>query len=207
MTDKKKLILKETKEWAIAFLIAYVIYIIVNFFLGTVSGIKQDSMYPTAKEGEKVLIQRPVIFKKDLEYGMIVTCEAPLEYSKQDEDGIANYEEKSGLSAFTYDVLGFGKKTYIKRVIGVAGDELVIAKTGEVTKNGEKLDEIYLNPHKGELEGNYMKIKVPEGSVFLMGDNRARSKDSREFGCIPVEKITGYVITRVWPLNNLGAIE
>ncbi len=207
MTDKNKLILKEIKEWAIAFLIAYVIYVIINYFLGTVSGIKQDSMYPTAKEGEKVLIQRTVVFKKELEHGMIVTCEAPLPYSKQDEDSIANYEDKKGLDGFAYNVLNFGKKSFIKRVVGLPGDHLKIANNGKVELNGEPLTEIYLNPNEGELEGNYMEVTVPENSVFLMGDNRARSKDSREFGCVPFDKINGYVITRVWPLNNLGAIE
>lgn len=207
MTDKNKIILKETMEWVVAFIIAYVIYIVINYFFGTVSGIKQESMYPTAKEGEKVLIQRTVLFKKELQRGMIVTCEEPLPYSKQDEDNIANYENKKGLESFTYNVLGFGKKSYIKRVIGLPGDKIKIAIDGKVELNGEPLNEIYLNPNSGELKGNYMELTVPEGSVFLMGDNRARSKDSREFGCIPLNKINGYIICRVWPLNNLGKIE
>lgn len=207
MTDKKKYILKEIMEWVIAFVVAYCIYVLINYYLGTVSGVKQESMFPTAKEGEKVLIQRTTIFKKELKRGMIVTCEEPLPYSKQDEDNIANYEEKTGVDAFIYDVLGFGKKTFIKRIVGLPGDKLKISKEGIVELNGELYSEIYLNPNSGELEGNYMELTVPQGSVFLMGDNRARSKDSREFGCIPMDRINGYVIGRVWPLTKIGKID
>lgn len=207
MTDKQKYIAKETMEWILAFVVAYCIYILINYYFGTVSGVKQESMYPTAKEGEKVLIQRPTIFKKELERGMIVTCEAPLEYSEQDEDFTANYEEKVGLSSFAYNVLGIGKKTYIKRVIGLPGDHLKIDKDGTVEINGEKYSEIYLNPNGGELEGNYMELTVPEETVFLMGDNRSRSKDCREFGCVPIEKVNGYIIGRLWPLTKIGKID
>ncbi|MEG0073077.1 MAG: signal peptidase I [Clostridia bacterium] len=207
MSENKKKILKEVGEWIVAFVIAYFIYILINYYLGTISGVKQESMYPTAKEGQKVIIQRPTLFKKELKRGMILTCEAPLPYSKQDEDKIANYEEKTGLDAITYNVLGINKKTFIKRLIGLPGDKLKIDINGNVEINGEKYPEIYLNPNGGELNGNYMDLTVPEGSVFLMGDNRSRSKDCREFGCIPIDKINGYILGRIWPLNKIGKID
>lgn len=198
--------IKEIGEWVVAFLIAYVIYVVINFFFGTISGVKQISMYPTCKEGEKVIIQRPVLFKKELKRGMIITFEAPLQTVEKNEDNIASFPSYKGMQQFMYDFLGIGKKSYIKRIIGLPGDRLQIAEDGTVILNGEALKEEYLNTEKRSLNGKYMDVIVPDNCVFAMGDNRGFSGDSREFGCIPVDKINGYVITRIWPLNKLGKI-
>ena len=198
--------IKEIGEWIVAFVIAYVIYTCINFFFGTISGVKQISMYPTAKEGEKVVIQRPTIFKRELKKGMIITFEAPIFTVDKTENNIAVFPKPKGIKKFAYDFLGIGKKSYIKRLIGLPGDRVQIAEDGSVILNGEPLEEKYLNPEKKSLNGKYMDIVVPKDTVFAMGDNRGYSGDSREFGCIPIEKINGYVITRVWPLNKFGKI-
>ena len=59
-------VLKEATEWVICFIVAYIIYLIINFFFGTISCVKQTSMFPTAKEGDRVTIQRSKVFKKEL---------------------------------------------------------------------------------------------------------------------------------------------
>lgn len=198
--------LKEIGEWIIAFIIAYLIYVTINFFLGTVSGVKQISMYPTAKEGEKVIIQRPTLFKKELERGMIITFDAPLDIAEKTPDNIAIFPKYEGIKKFAYDFLGINKKSYIKRIIGLPGDRVQVAEDGTVILNGSPYEEPYLNPDKRSLVGKYMDVVVPDGCVFAMGDNRGYSGDSREFGCIPEEKINGYVISRIWPLNKMGKI-
>lgn len=203
--DKNKW-LKEIVEWIVAFLIAYVIYICINFFFGTVSGVKQISMYPTAIDGEKVVIQRPTIFKKELKRGMIITFVAPIQTAEKSADDIAVFPDPKGINKFAYDFLGIGKRSYIKRIIGLPGDRVQVAEDGTVILNGEPLEESYLNSEKRSLVGKYMDVIVPENCIFAMGDNRGHSGDSREFGCIPINKINGYVITRVWPLNRLGKI-
>ncbi len=206
--EKIKKILIEISEWIVCLIIAYILYLLLNYFIGTISGVRQVSMYPTAKEGEKVLIQRTVIFKKELKHGDIITFEAPLDKSELEDvdkkDPTAVYEEYEGFSAFTYSFLDIGKTSYIKRVIGLPGDHIVITEAGEVYRNDEKLNETYLKESTTNKIGEYTDVVVPEGTVYAMGDNRLQSKDCRVFGCIPNDRINGYVIIRVWPFTKFG---
>lgn len=201
----KKTIKSEIMEWVLCFVIAYGAYLVINFFFGTISGVKQSSMFPTAIEGEKVLIQRTVLFKKDLEYGQIITFKAPNEAMIKTDNNIAVYDEKNLIESFLYNFIGIGKSEYIKRVIGLPGDHIVINDDGTVYRNDEKLDEPYLKDGITNKE-IYNDIIVPEGTVFVMGDNRLVSKVSRYFGCVPISKVDGYVIIRVWPFTRFGEI-
>ena len=195
---------KEILEWAICFVIAYAIYLVINYFIGTIAGIKQASMYPTAKEGDRVIISRRVLFNKSINRSDVVILEAPLDV-EINENVFAIYEDKTGLGYFTYNVMGLGKRSYIKRVIGLPGEHIYIAETGEVYIDDKLLDEPYLvEGLKTPRMGDYYDVEIPEGYVFVMGDNREGSKDSRELGLIPIEKVEGKVVIRIWPLNKIG---
>ena len=105
-----------------------------------------------------------------------------------------------------YYVLETNKTSYIKRVIGVEGDHIKI-ENGKVYRNGFELQEDYIRDGV-ETEGKtYADITVPKDCVFVMGDNRDHSTDSRDFGCIPLEKIESRVAFRFWPLSKFGKIE
>lgn len=201
---------KEILEWIFCFIVAYVIYLNINFFIGTISGVKQVSMIPTAKENDRVLIQSSTIFKRELKHGDIITFEAPIskaspeDYNK--DNLIAEYNNYTGINKFLYSFVGIGKLTYIKRVIGLPGDHIVVTDKGELYRNDEKLQEDYLNDGVTNISGVYCDVVVPENTVFVMGDNRLQSKDSRYFGCIPESRISGYIVTRVWPLNKIGKL-
>ncbi|ERI94010.1 signal peptidase I [Clostridiales bacterium oral taxon 876 str. F0540] len=93
----------------------------------------------------------------------------------------------------------------VKRVVGIPGDEIDI-KNGCVFLNGEKLDEKYA---KGETVSEKVKfpIRVGENELFVLGDNRAVSKDSREFGFVNYNQVEGRVIFRVFPFKKIGAIK
>lgn len=202
---------KEIFEWALCFVIAYIIYLFINYFIGTISGVKQVSMFPTARENERLLIQRPTIFKKKIQRGDIITFEAPIDKGYYEEidstDVVAEYKEYKYVDSFLYNFVGIGKMSYIKRVIGVAGDHIVITEEGEVYVNDEKIDEPYLHEQNTPKTGEYMDVVVPPDCIYVMGDNRKESKDSRFFGCVPVSHVDGYVIARIWPLNKLGKLQ
>lgn len=203
----KNKVVNEIFEWIICFVIAYVIYVCINYFLGTIAGIKQTSMFPTAKEGERVLVGRRVLYNHEVKRGQIVTITAPDYTDNTDGNLKAGYIERHGFSYFTYNVLEFGKKSYIKRVIAVGGDTIEITEEGSVLLNGEVLEETYLPEGTvTPITGAYYSLEVPEGCVFVMGDNRAASRDSREFGVVPLERVEGIVGIRVWPLNKIGEI-
>lgn len=203
----KNKVLNEILEWVICFVIAYVIYVCINYFFGTIAGIKQTSMYPTAKEGERVIVGRRILYNKELERGDIVTLVAPDEELKKDDSIYAPYIERNGFEWFVYNVLEIGKKSYVKRVVAISGDSIKITEAGEVYLNGELLEEDYLvSDVTTPITGPYYDLVVPEGYVFVMGDNRAASKDSREFGVVPLDKIEGKVHIRIWPLKSWGEI-
>ena len=208
---KTRSILREVLDWVLCFVLAYIVYLNINYFIGSVAGVKQQSMYPTVIDGERVLVVRPWLTFSDLEYGDIVTFEAPIDHKlyidSADTYPTAQYEQYAGLTQFLYKFMNVNKVNYIKRVIGVAGDHIEI-KDGAVYRNGEKLDEPYIRTSvTSPQEEKYSDVIVPEGTVYLMGDNRDSSLDSRSFGCVPLERVNGCVVCRVWPLNKIGGID
>ena len=208
---KTRGILREVFDWVICFVIAFVVYLLINYFFICAPTVKQQSMHPTIKNNEKVLTIRPWMKGSKFEYGQIVTFEAPIDnklYIDSDETlYTAQYENYTGITLFLYNFLDINKVSYIKRVIGLPGDHIVI-KDGAVYRNDEKLSEPYIRAENTESqEDEYSDVIVPEGTVYVMGDNREQSKDSRSFGCIPFERVNGYVVCRIWPLNKIGAIE
>lgn len=78
---------------------------------------------------------------------------------------------------------------------------------GKVYLNGKELDEPYLRDGIQTEQKVFTDIVVPENCIFVMGDNRPQSMDSRSFGCIPVEKVESKVVIRFWPLNKFGKVK
>ncbi len=208
---KTRGILREVLDWVICFAIAFVVYLLINYFFICAPTVKQQSMHPTIKNNEKVLTIRPWMKGSKFEYGQIVTFEAPIDnklYIDSDETlYTAQYENYTGITLFLYNFLDVNKVSYIKRVIGLPGDHIVI-KDGMVYRNDERIEEPYLREMNTEIqEQEYADVIVPENTIYVMGDNREQSKDSRSFGCIPYSRVNGYVLCRIWPLNKLGSIE
>lgn len=207
---KTRGVLREVLDWVVCFVLAYLMYICLNYFIFSSPSVKQDSMYPTIMNGERVFILRPLV-SGDLNYGDIVTFEAPIDNKYYlDTEGTfptAQYENYTGITAFLYEVFDYQKVNYVKRVIGLPGDTIEI-KEGKVYRNGEALEENYIRTSETTPQvEDYSNVTVPEGTVYVMGDNRAQSKDSRTFGCIPMDRVNGKVMFRVWPFSKFGAID
>lgn len=96
-------------------------------------------------------------------------------------------------------------KTLVKRVIAVGGDEIDI-RGGKVWLNGKPLDEPYVHGKPTEPGTVKMPLKVPQGDVFLMGDNRTNSGDARYFGPQPVTRIEGEAFCIYWPLSGIRSL-
>ena len=208
--------LKETLEWVYCIIIAIILALLVRYYIATPTIVKQPSMYPTLKQDQRLILNRLArTTHEELKRGDIVTFEAPSEtyipvYEADIDNPVAKYEnEPDGLfSKFVYYVLETNKTSYIKRVIGLPGEHVEI-KDGKVYINGEELDEPYLQEDvvTESLDGAFTDIIVPEGTVFLMGDNRPQSTDCRRFGCIKKKKIESKVWIRFWPLNLFGKVD
>ncbi|MRJ46831.1 signal peptidase I [Fundicoccus ignavus] len=108
------------------------------------------------------------------------------------------------------------EKLYVKRVIGVPGDTIAY-ENGELILNGEAMNEPYLAQKESEFDGNFTydftleeitgEITVPEGKLFVMGDNRRNSLDGRRFGFIDADDVLGEADFIHWPLNEFGLLD
>lgn len=214
MINKMKI--KNIIEWFIGIIIAIILALAIRYYIITPTVVKKSSMYPTLMENQRLLLSRIIRTTKEIpNRGDIITFEKPskISYNADEidkENPIAKYEYISSnfIKKFSYYILEIGKESYIKRVIALPGEHVVI-KDGKVFINNEELDEKYLQEDvKTEINQNtgFDDFIVPQNCIFAMGDNRSGSMDCRDFGCIPLEKIEGTVWIRIFPFNKFGKI-
>lgn len=207
---------KDIIEWIICILVALVLALLIRYFIGTPTVVKMSSMKPTLIENQRLILNRWTRTTHQMpERGDIITLEAPSDKLVDIDDTdnvVARYDNEptNWFSKFTYYFLEIGKESYIKRVIALPSEHLEI-KDGKVYINGEELDEPYLQDNvittAGDVNNPFYDLVVPENCIFVMGDNRAGSTDSRAFGCIPLDKVEGTVWIRFWPFNLFGKVE
>ena len=198
---------KNILEWVYCIIIAFVLALLFRYFIGTPTIVRQRSMYPTLQENQRLILNRTFRFGNNVpERGKIITFEAPSKnYETWEADqsnpvAIYNNEPQGLFNKFVYYVLELTKRSYIKRVIALPGEHVKI-ENGTVYINGEELKEDYLEPDVVTESEVFNDFIVPEGYVFAMGDN------SRNFGCIPLDKIEGIVIFRFWPFSAFGKVK
>ncbi len=194
--SKGKGIVKEILSWVAVILIALVVGGLIRRFGIMTIQVQMSSMYPTCSSGDKVLINRFVYLVDEPARGDIIVFIV--------EEG------KYGMWIDALPVTNPGEKDYIKRVIAVGGDTVHFDGEGGVYVNGELLDEEYLSDSVLTMPGSSGDtIEVPEGYVFVMGDNRAISVDSRDerVGLIQVSRIKGKVFYRIGPSDSRGSIK
>lgn len=205
--------IKNILEWVYCIIIAFVLALLFRYFIGTPTIVRQRSMYPTLQENQRLILNRTFRFGNGLpERGKIITFEAPSKnyetWEADQSNPVAIYDnEPQGLfNRFVYYVLELTKRSYIKRVIALPGEHVKI-ENGTVYINGEELKEDYLQEDVVTESEVFNDFIVPEGYVFAMGDNRTKSTDCRNFGCIPLDKIEGIVVFRFWPFSAFGKVK
>ena len=200
---------KEILEWVYCIVIAIALALLIRYFVGTPTVVKQTSMYPTLKQDQRLILNRLFrTFNELPKRGDIITFEEPSSSIPSGVKAVYDKEFDNWWDSFTYYVLEVGKKSFIKRVIALPGEHVQI-QDGKIYINGEELQEDYLQPDvTTEVKNaNMADFIVPEGYIFAVGDNREYSSDSRVFGCIPIDKIESKVWIRFWPLNLFGTVE
>jgi len=201
MTEEQKInkinIGREIIEWIFYFLGAVVVASLLQSQLFALTTVHQSSMQNTLMEGHTLIIDKLSYQFSKPERGDIIVF-----LRGEDTRGFVNRYK-----VFLRDVelrfrKSFRTNRLIKRVIAVEGDKIDI-RDGKVYINGELLNEPYVKGITPEMEMNYPLV-VPEGHVFVMGDNRENSLDSRSFGPIPVSSVEGKAIFRVFPFSKIG---
>jgi len=177
--------------------VAFVIAFLVKTFVAQAFFIPSESMVHTLEVGDRVLVSRMSYHLHEPHRGDIVVFTSPFEtQGKKDplpERVIHTVLESVGLRQPSTE-------DFIKRVIGLPG-ETVEGKNGKIFINGRQLAEPYLAE---EPIGDFPAKKIPKDELWVMGDNRNRSSDSRVFGPIRESKIVGRAILRIWPVTRLG---
>lgn len=178
-------------------LTALVIAVVIKTFLVQPFWIPSESMLPTIEVNDRVMVNKLAFDLGELERGDIVVFRDPAE--PEIDESIPEAIIRSVLEAV--GVRTRGRDDLIKRVIGLPGETITIQES-RVHINGVAIDEPYLSdnsdmPDEGPFE-------VSEGEVFVMGDNREFSFDSRRFGPIPQDDLVGEAFLTIWPLSNFG---
>jgi signal peptidase I len=186
------------KELPVLLLVAFVLALVIKTFLVQAFYIPSASMENTLQIGDRVLVNKLVYHLHPPRRGDIIVFEDPHPQSEP---------HRNPASAFWHwltEGLGVSnnpQKDFIKRVIGLPGDTVEIVR-GQVLINGTPLHEPYLNPVK-DLR-NYGPVKVPKDNLFVMGDNRTNSNDSRFLlGYIPYDKVIGRAFVIIWPPSRV----
>jgi len=206
METEKKSIGREIFEWAYTIVIAVVIAFLIKTFVFDLVRVDGSSMYPTLVHNDRLIVTK---LGYEPQAGDIIILDST--YTKR-EEYFERYEETSGEELgkadkfFKYFSLPESLKSryYVKRVIALPG-QTVDLQGGKVYVDGEELQENYGYTQSIDMTVQY-PVTVEEGKVFVMGDNREHSKDSRssDLGQVPFEAVLGKSQVRIWPLSDIG---
>ncbi|KUM68008.1 signal peptidase I [Streptomyces sp. ISL-22] len=200
------------KELPILIGIALVLALLIKTFLVQAFSIPSDSMQNTLQQGDRVLVDKLTPwFGSEPERGEVVVFHDPDNWlagePTPDPNALQTFLSWIGLMPSAEE------KDLIKRVIGVGGDTVECEGTGPLKVNGKALNEAsYVYPGNTPCSqddtGGQFKVKVPEGYIWVMGDHRQNSRDSRynqsdkNHGMVPVDKVVGRAIVIAWPINR-----
>ena len=191
MTTKKKSVIR---EWIESIIIAFLLAMVIRTFVVQAFKIPTGSMRPTLLEGDLILVNKFI-------YG------AKIPFTDKRLPILRDFK-RGDVIVFIYPE--DTKKDFIKRLVGLPGDEVEIKK-GSIYVNGAPLaDSVFNNRYyynRGDFGVEGTKIIVPKDNYFVLGDNSASSKDSRYWGFVPRDNILGEAIVIYWPPNRVRIIK
>ncbi|MDI3406078.1 signal peptidase I [Streptomyces cavernicola] len=209
------------KELPLLIGIALLLALLIKTFLVQAFSIPSDSMQDTLQQGDRVLVDKLTPwFGSEPERGEVVVFHDPGNWLKGEPTPKPNVLQQA--LSFIGLMPSAEEKDLIKRVVGVAGDTVECNGTGPLKVNGKALNERdYVSHSFGEIratpcsdddQGGQFKVTVPEGKIWVMGDNRQNSLDSRYHqqdpggGFVPVDNVVGRAFVKAWPINRWGTL-
>ncbi|MGH2768625.1 MAG: signal peptidase I [Actinomycetota bacterium] len=188
-------------ELPVLVLVAFLVALVIRTLLVQPFFIPSRSMVPTLVEGDRVLVARFLYRLRDPKPGDVLVFRSPnpAELQPVDRGPVGNL--------FVWLARAFGlrstERDLIKRVVAT-GSQVVLIRGGTLRVDDVPVTEPYIAP--GSSMSDYGPYRVPEDSVFVMGDNRNESQDSRVFGAVEKSRIVGKAFARIWPPNRLGGL-
>ena len=172
---------QQIQENGLTVVIAIVLAFLIRVFIAEPRYIPSDSMFPTLLQGDRLVIEKVSYYFHPSVRGDIVVFQPPTQLQMQ------GYEKN---------------QAFIKRMIAKGGDTVAV-QNGVVYINERVLQEDYI----AELpQYNLPPLQIPEGTVFVMGDNRNNSNDSHIWGFLPEKNIIGHAVFRFWPFSRIGKV-
>ncbi|MGL6342831.1 MAG: signal peptidase I [Waterburya sp.] len=180
-TENQANLWRRIRENGTTVIIALLLAFLIRVFIAEPRYIPSESMFPTLSTGDRLVVEKVGYKFHPPAKGDIIVFEPPTKLR----------------------LLGYEKnQAFIKRAIATGGETVAI-KDGVVYVNNQPLAEDYIAaPPEYEL----MPVTVPEGQLFVMGDNRNNSNDSHIWGFLPTENVIGHAILRFWPLERIGTV-
>jgi signal peptidase I len=176
-STRKSIIKSQIRDYSISILAAVIIALVFRSYVFARADVEGQSMYSTLNDKDVIFVEKISLLTHSIRRGQIII----------------------------FDSKNYNDDIYVKRVVAVEGDEIEI-KDGKVFINNTELNENYLDKDTFTAPGTFMeknkKYKVEKDHVFVLGDNRGNSIDSRILGPINVKNIKGHAIVRVYPFNN-----
>ncbi len=197
--EKKKAHRSFWRELPVLILVALVVAVVIKTFFVQAFYIPSGSMEDTLLIGDRVMVNKLAYRFGEPNRGDVVVFDSPFSAERRSESipaaVLRNVGEALGLSSPASE--------FIKRIIAVPGDTLEI-RDNEVLVNGARLEEPYRHPTTRMRD--LPERVIPEGTVWVMGDNRNNSSDSRTFEEIPIDEIVGRAFFKVWPPGRWGGL-
>jgi signal peptidase I len=199
------------KELPILIVVALVVSLFIKSFLVQFFYIPSGSMENTLQVQDRVAVNKVPFISDNIKRGDIVVFRDPNNWLPENVENSSNsITAKAKSLLVTVGVLPNPAKQYlVKRVIGVAGDRvLCCTASGKLSINGTEVTEPYI--YGGDAPSDMkFDVTVPEGKLWVMGDHRGASADSRYHqedvngGFVPLESVSGRVVSVIWPFKNL----
>ena len=202
------------REFPVLVIVALAVSLVIKSFLVQFFFIPSGSMENTLQINDRVAVNKVPFIGNSINRGDVVVFRDPDNWLPEPYAEDQNkYLAKAKEALVAVGVLPNPTKQYlVKRVIGVAGDKVeCCSKNKKLMINGKEINEPYIFAGNSPSESKF-NVTVPAGKIWVMGDHRAASADSRyhqediNHGMVPTSKVTGKVLGIIWPLKNLGIV-
>jgi signal peptidase I len=202
---------RQGPSWLVLAGVAVLVMLLVRGLLVQSFYVPSGSMEPTIEPGDRILVDK-LVSGEDLERGDVVVFDGTTTFAAADRrphqaDGLVGRTLASAASAVGIDL---GEQDFVKRVIGLPGDHVVCCdSSGRLTVNGTAVQEDYLHPGDKPSDLTF-DVVVPPGRLWVMGDHRSDSADSRAHlgdpggGMVRVQDVVGRAVVTFWPLGRVG---